>query len=279
MKNIISSFSLVVALCFSHNSTAQEFVLKNGIQLKVASDKKKTIISNQEKTESRLEIDGELMHSFLIGSNMLSVQTTKSTYHINGENLSIEEEMEIPENLRDSDYYYYFKYDSLTFEISFSGKYYLVKYYHQPDIPLKFVSSSYRQDFKQKKRQHQAVWDLRNQTFYVSFHNSSGFYVIDLAQDKMMNGRALSKLSQKNTEGLYWFWDSKKEQVYVLGAKSSGQGGKLFSFPDGLPEPEETWISGGVKMSRDDTIWEDHNLLVGKIPFQPRYIFNGKWVK
>lgn len=277
------SYTLVIYLTISFGhpciSSAQQFVLSDEHIVNVNRSGAVQLMSPEGQQLKTLRLDGDFMHCFLVGKKLLSVQTSDYTYTINTDELSIEEKLTIPEDLKTAEYYYYFKRDSLTFEINISSKYYSLKYYQQKSRPLKLLSSSYTQNLIKKERRHQAVWDLHNQTFYFNLPHSSEFYVINLAENKMKNVRASSKLAIAAIEGIYWYADSKNDQIYLFGANTKNQVGKLFSFPDGLPEPKETWMSGGVKMSRDDTTWEDHNLLVDKIAYLPRYVHNGKWVK
>jgi hypothetical protein len=258
---------------------AQEFILNNDNRIEVNKTSYITLKSSNGSLLEEVQVQGRFMHAFLVGKESISIQTSDYSYTLDTKTLKVLERLEIPSELKSTVYFYYFKYDSLIFEITFSSNFYSVKYYEDKSHPLKQVSSSYRQDLAKQHRNNQAVWDIKNKIFYFNFPSSSEFYTIDLGKNKMKNVRASSKLAMATIEGIYWYADSKNDQVYLFGASTKKQVGKLFSFPDGLPEPKETWISGGVKMSRDDTTWEDHNLLVDKIAYLPRYVHNGKWVK
>lgn len=258
--------------------TGQTITLSNDNTIEI-NPSGKVVLKSAQGPISEVSLEGSLMYSFLISQEALMVQTRLFSYHINTKNLSIIERLGIPESLANAKDFYYFKIDSLTIELSFTGKYYNLMYYKQRESPLFQIGSSYKADLPEEKRANQAVWDIKNKILYANFSNSSEFYMIDFKKNRKVNTSASRKMAMDQLAGTYWYLDTNSLQVYLLGEHKKRKQHKLFRLPQGLPEPSETWISGGVTMSRDDTVWEDHGLLVDQITFVPSRVHNGKYIK
>lgn len=273
---LITSFLTIVLSL--NQATCQVMTLPNGSVIEI-SPSGKVILNSAEGSISEISLEGDLMHSFLISEELLMAQTRLFSYYINTENLSINERLDIPESLARSSDFYYFKIDTLTIELSFTRKQYGLKYFKQRERPLFQIGSSYEADLPKEKRVKQAIWDIKNKIFYANFSNSTEFYMIDFKKNRKVNTHASRKMAIDKLAGTYWYMDTRTYTVYLLAENKDGKQHKLFHFPNGLPEPKETWVSGGVTISRDDTTWEDHGLLIKEINFIPKTIHDGVWMK